>query len=175
MEFHLTVHNLELSDEFREDIRSKAEKLSEFCDRINHCRVVVDVPHRHSREGIRYDVRIDMTVPGSEIVIRRQPHEDINAAIRDAFDAARRKLEDYTRRQRGHVKHHEEMPQARISSLSADKGFGFLATPDGREVYFHKHSVVNYDFKSLKVGMSVRFVEEKGEKGPQASTVTVVS
>ncbi|MCK4467404.1 MAG: cold shock domain-containing protein, partial [Desulfobacterales bacterium] len=52
-------------------------------------------------------------------------------------------------------------------------GYGFLTTPDGREFYFHKNSVLDDKFKVLKVGMKVRFVEELGEKGAQASTVKV--
>lgn len=174
MNLQLQAHNVELSNEIKEEIRRKAEKLNEFYGKINRCRVVVDMPHRHSREGERYTVHIDMTVPGSEIVIKRQEHEDINIAIRDAFDAAKRKLEDYARLQRRDVKHHEEIPHARISSLFHDKGYGFLTTPDGREIYFHKNSVINLDFAHLKVGMEVRFVEEEGEKGHQASTVTVI-
>jgi cold shock CspA family protein len=106
--------------------------------------------------------------------VERELAEDLEIAIRDAFDAARRKLEDFARRQRGTVKHHEELPHAHISALFPDKGYGFLTTLDNREIYFHEHSVLNYDFKHLKVGMKVRFVEEQGVKGPQASTVTVI-
>ncbi|HHT9123278.1 MAG TPA: cold-shock protein, partial [Candidatus Wunengus sp. YC63] len=95
-------------------------------------------------------------------------------SIRDAFHDARRKLEDFARRQRGDVKHHEEPTHARISALFPDKGYGFLTTPDGREVYFHEHSVLNRKFKQLEIGIEVRFAEEMGEKGPQASSVTVV-
>lgn len=174
MNLQLQVHNFDLSDELKEEIRQKAEKLTGFYDRINKCRVVVDMPHRHSREGERYTVRIDMTVPGNDIIIKRQAHENINAAIRDAFDAARRKLEDHARLQRGKVKRHEETPHAHISSLFPDKGYGYLSTPDGREIYFHENSVINKDFKHLNIGMKVRYAEEEGEKGPQASTVIVL-
>jgi cold shock CspA family protein len=121
-----------------------------------------------------YNVRIDMTVPGAELVIKREPNEDLDVAIRDAFDAARRQLEDFARRHRGAVKHHEELPHARISALFPDKSYGFLTTSDGREIYFHEHSVINCDFKHLQVGMEVHFTEERGEKGPQASTLTVI-
>jgi len=170
----ITARNLELPKAVEEELRKKAEKLDTFYSEIMRCRVVVEVPHRHHREGLLYNVRIDMTVPGTEIVVKREPSEDLEVAIRDAFDAARRKLEDFARRQRGAVKHHEETPHAHISSLFVDKGYGFLTTSEGREIYFHEHSVLNRDFKHLKIGMEVRFVEEEGEKGPQASTVTVL-
>ncbi len=170
----ITARNLDLSEADREKIREKAEKLNTYYEQIMHCRVLVEVPHRHHREGILYNVRIDMTVPGSELIVKREPNEDIDVAIRDAFDAARRQLEDFARRHRGAVKHHEEIPHARISALFPDKGYGFLTTSDGREIYFHRHSVIDRDFKDLRVGMEVRFTEEQGEKGPQASTVTVI-
>ena len=65
------------------------------------------------------------------------------------------------------------MPRAIVSALFPEKGYGFLTTPDGREFYFHKNSVLHDKFKNLKIGMKVRFVEELGEKGAQASTVKV--
>jgi ribosomal subunit interface protein len=170
----ITVRNLDLSETFKTEIRNKAEKLDKFYDQIMRCRVVVEVPHRHSREGILYKVHIHMTVPGNELVVERELAKDLEVAIRDAFDAARRKLEDFARLQRGAIKHHEELPHARISAIFHDKDYGFLTTPDNREIYFHEHSLVNYEFKSLKIGMEVHFVEEQGEKGPQASSITVI-
>ncbi len=108
------------------------------------------------------------------MIIKREPREDIKVAIRDSFSAARRKLEDFARKQRGDVKHHEETPQASITSLFPELGYGFLTTPQNMEVYFHENSVVNSDFNRLKVGMKVRFEETAGEKGPQASTVAII-
>jgi cold shock CspA family protein len=115
-----------------------------------------------------------MTLPGSEIVVKREPHEDLYVSIRDSFNATRRKLEDFARRQRGDVKKHEEAPQARISAMFSEEGYGFLTTPGNEQIYFHKHSIINHSFKHLKVGMKVRFTEEHGEKGPQASSVAVI-
>jgi len=170
----ITSRNLDLTEVFKEQIREKAERLDKFYDQIMRCKVVVEVPHRHSHEGILYKVHIHMTVPGTELVVERELAEDLEVAIRDAFDAARRKLEDFARKQRGDVKQHEALPRARISALFLDAGYGFLTTTDNREIYFHEHSVINRDFRHLKVGMEVRFAEEEGEKGPQASTVSVV-
>jgi cold shock CspA family protein len=112
-------------------------------------------------------------MPKEDFVVTREAHADLYVAIRDAFDAARRHLQDQVRKARGDVKHHEEMPTARVSTLFPDRGYGFLTTFDGREIYFHEHSVLGDKFTSLKVGMEVHFVEEPGEKGPQASTVRV--
>jgi ribosome-associated translation inhibitor RaiA len=93
-------------------IREKADKLELFYDRIMGCRVVVDAPHRRHHKGKLYHVRVDMTVPGGELVVNREPskkgaHEDIYVAIRDAFVAAQRQLKDYVRCHRGEVKAHE--------------------------------------------------------------------
>jgi ribosome-associated translation inhibitor RaiA len=83
-------------------IRERAQKLARFHDRIGACRVVVEAHHRHQRKGRIYHVRIDLTVPGHEIVVGRErdqdhSHEDIKVAVGDAFDAARRRLEDHVR------------------------------------------------------------------------------
>jgi len=166
----ITSRNLELTEAIKADIREHAEKLDKYYDRIMSCRVVVEALPKRSL----YNVHIDITVPGAELIVKRDPNTDLYLSIRDAFRDARRKLEDFARIQRGDVKHHEEMPHARISVLFSDKGYGFLTTPDGREIYFHEHSVLNRKFKQLEIGMEVRFAEEMGEKGPQASSVTVI-
>ncbi|WP_406695635.1 HPF/RaiA family ribosome-associated protein [Singulisphaera sp. Ch08] len=175
----ITFHNLSRSDEIEARIREEAERLDEVYDRIMSGRIVVDVPHRHHKEGNLYQVRIDLKVPGEEIVVKHDPaehseHRVLDLAIRDAFGEARRRLEEHARIERGQVKGHASLPHARVAWLSPESGSGFLATPDGREIYFHKHSVLEGGFPDLEVGMEVRFVEEQGEKGPQASTVQPV-
>lgn len=170
----ITVRDIELTEAIKKDITEKAEKLDNFYDRIVRCRVAVDSPKRHPHEGKLYNVHIYLTVPGAELAVKRELNEDLYVAIRDAFNAARRKLEDFVSEQRGDVKHHEDAAYARITNLFHDKGYGFITTPDGLEVYFHENSVLNRDFKKLDLGMEVRFVKEAGEKGPQASSVTVI-
>lgn len=161
-------------------IRSEAAKLDRFHGRITSCRVTVEEPHRHHHQGRLFHVRIQLTVPGrQDLVVKRSPsqhhaHEDPYVAIRDAFDAARRQLQDHVRVSRGKVKFHEAEPHGRIVRLLPDGGYGFIETADGSEVYFHRNSVVNADFDDLAPGIAVRFVEELGEKGLQASTVDVV-
>lgn len=166
----ITSRNLELTETIESNIREHAGNLDKYYGRIMSCRVTVEaIPNRSL-----YNVHVDMTVPGSELVVKLDPNTDLYIAIRDAFHDARRKLEDFARRQRGDVKHHEQSPQGRIKALFSDKGYGFLTTVDGREVYFHEHSVQNHKFKELSVGMDVRFGEEMGEKGPQATYVKVI-
>ena len=99
-------------------------------------------------------------------------HEDIYVAVHHAFQEAARQLEEYARIKHWDVKDHDELPHGIVARLHRD-GYGFIATPEGREIYFHKNSVLD-GFESLAAGQEVRFDEEEGDKGPQASTVKVV-
>ena len=170
----IAVRNTTVSDDVRHAVREHAARLDRFYDRIMGCRVLIDVPQRH-RVGtpIGHRVRIDLTVPGGEIVVKRQPRPDLLTAVQDAFDAAGRRLKDYARRQRGDVKRHAEPVRAVVRRLFPHEGYGFLETPDGREIYFHKNSVLDGGFEALEEGTEVRYVEEMGAKGPQASTVAI--
>ena len=111
----ITIRDMEHSDALEAHIRDKAQKLDEFFDHIMSCRVVVETPHKHQHQGKQFNVRIDIGVPGSEIVVNHDHHEDVYVALRDAFDAAKRQLEDYARKIRGDIKTHEpKRPNERI-------------------------------------------------------------
>jgi ribosomal subunit interface protein len=175
----IVFKNLDPSVAIEAKIRERVEKLDVFYDQIMSCRVVVEAPHKHHHTGKLYRVLIDVTVPDDELIVSRTPdqhhaHEDVYVAIRDAFDAMRRQLEDYSRRRRQKVKQHETPQYGKVSELFPNEGYGMIKTPDGRLVYFHKNSVVDADFSKLEAGSEVRFSEEMGEKGPQASTVHVI-
>lgn len=171
----IAARNTVLSPAIEADIRERAEALLLYYDRIVACRVTVEVPQRRHHDGILYNVRIDATVPGGEISVHRRPHEDLRTAVQIAFNAARRRLQDYARRRRGAVKTHESSPLARVIEYYPLAGYGFLETEDGRTVYFDRNSVVEGGFDHLDVGTEVRFTEESGEKGFQASTVVPIS
>lgn len=175
----IVFRNLDPSDAIEAKVRERAERLERYADDVMSCRVVVEAEHKHHHQGHLYHVRVDLKVPGAELVASREPelnhsHEDVYVAIRDAFDAVRRKLEDYERRRRGDVKRHEAPPHGHIVELNPEEDFGRIETGDGRTVYFHRNSVIDADFGKLAVGAEVRFVEEMGERGPQASTVRVI-
>jgi len=103
----ITIRDMEHSDALETHIRDKVNKLDEFFDRIMSCRVVVEMPHKHHHQGKQFNVRLDIGVPGSELVVNRDHAEDVYIALRDAFDAAKRQLEDYARKMRGDVKTHQ--------------------------------------------------------------------
>jgi cold shock CspA family protein/ribosome-associated translation inhibitor RaiA len=164
----------------QERIEHEAAKLERFADRIVACHVVLVGRSGRRRHGDLFKVRIRLTAPGGvDVVADRNPdmdhaHEDPYVAIRDAFSAARRQLQDRERRQGGEVKHHEAPPHGRVSRVLRDEGYGFIETSEGQTLYFHRNAVVGDDFDKLQEGAEVRYVEAQGDKGPQASTVHLV-
>ena len=150
-------------------------KLEHLYDRIERCHVVVERPHQRHHKGNRFQVRVTLSVPGPDIVVSRDPsldgaHEDVYVAIRDAFQAARRQLEDHVRTLRRDVKTHVEPVHGRVTYLDVEGEWGYLEA-DGRQIYFHHNSVRG---QPLAVGEEVRFTEESGNKGPQATSVARV-
>lgn len=107
----VVFHNMEPSAAVEANIRERASKLERFSDKITSFRVTVEAPHKHHHKGNIYHIALDIVVPDAEIVVSRNPHanhahEDVYVAVRDAFNSARRKLEDYEARRRGKVKNH---------------------------------------------------------------------
>lgn len=175
----ITFRNLDRSEFVAAKIEERASKLEQYYAGIIGCRVVVEAAHKHHRTGNHYHVRIDVTVPGNEFIASREPDEhhaytDVYIAIRDAFDSVRRQLEDYARSRRGEVKAHDIPGHGRVVELYPDGDYGRIESPDGRLIYFHRNSIVDADFDNLQVGAEVRFDEETGERGPQATTVHLI-
>jgi len=161
----------------RDIIAKHVEELEQRSGRITAGRVVLKAPGGHHRIA-NYEINIRLVLPdGCEVLAGRTPDEDdrqsdLSFAINDAFKHARRQLQDAVRRMQGQVKRHEAEPTARVARLDSSGEFGFLETGDGREIYFHRNSVIGG--KSLVEGARVTFVEEAGERGPQASTVKLL-
>lgn len=191
----VTFRNTEPSGRLEAVVHKEAAKLEKFYPRIMSCRVSIELPEHRRRFGTLHRIRIDLGLPGGELVVKSEPnlrdsipeearkatkqlevntpHKHIELAIRDAFRSARRQLEDYARRQRGDVKAHEDN-RAQVVELHPNQGYGLLETPDGRHIYFHRNSVLRGSFGRMKVGSAVAFAEEQGDHGPQASTVRMV-
>jgi ribosomal subunit interface protein len=176
----IVFREIDPSDAIETAVHERIERLERFFRPIQGCTVVIDAPHRHQHKGRIYSVSIDLTVPGDELVVSRDPqknhaHEDVYVAIRDAFEAMERQLKKFASVQRGEIKHHDPQPQGRVADLLWDDGYGFIEAADGHRVYFHRNAVVNGGFDELDVGMPVEFVESTGDEGPQASTVRAIS
>jgi cold shock CspA family protein len=177
----IVFRNMDPSEAVEADVRERAERLERFYDRITGCRVVVQAPHRHHYKGKLYDVRIDIDVPGEAIVVQRsgpenQAHENVYVAVRDAFSAATRRLQDHVRKVGGRVKAHEAAEHGRVVRVFHERGYGFIESADGEEIYFHRNSVVDGSFDAVEVGQEVRMAVAHGESehGAQASTVRPV-
>ncbi|MBI5495049.1 MAG: HPF/RaiA family ribosome-associated protein [Deltaproteobacteria bacterium] len=160
-------------------IREHAAKLGRFHPDPMTLRVVVSCPHQHHLAGKRFHVALMARVRGHELVANRTPDEhhayvDPYIAVHDAFHALRRVLMEHARVRRGDTKLHEPTPHGVVVSLFPEDGYGVLATPDERDIYFHRNSVVNGSFDEVHVGTQVRYAEETGEQGPQASSVFVL-
>ena len=175
----ITFRKMAPSPAVETHIRERIAELEQFFGRIIGCRVVVEASTRRHRQGNIYHLAINLTVPGREIVVRRDPpehhaHEDILVAVRDAFDSVRRQLEDHARIVRGDVKGHVTPTHGRVVRLFPD--YGFIRVDDGSEIYMHRNAVVGNGFDRLAEGDEVRFVlhEREGEHGPQASTVALI-
>ncbi|MBS0298857.1 MAG: ribosome-associated translation inhibitor RaiA [Proteobacteria bacterium] len=168
----ITTRDIPHSEALESHIREKAEKLEKFYPHIMSCRIVVELPHKHHHQGRMFDVHIDMTVPGGEIVVNRVAHEDVYVAVRDAFDAAKRQLEDHARKQRGATKTHAPVLHGKVTQLFKTEGYGFIETADGEELYFHRDNLAGHDFGQLAPGNEVQFLEDIGSEGYQAKRVS---
>jgi cold shock CspA family protein len=171
----IDFQGMKANDALRASITDHIAGLERRFGRMTACRVAVKAPSEHHQNGGLYEVTIHLLLPqGRDVDIARTPHvderhADVNFAINDAFKRARRRLQDQSQRMRGDVKARNGQPIATVKRL--DDGFGFLETADGRDIYFHRNSVVNDAFSQLVPGCRVIYCEAAGEKGPQASTV----
>jgi ribosomal subunit interface protein len=169
----ITIRDVPRSEALEAHIRQKAAKLEEFYARITSCRVTVEELRKHHHQGRQFRVRIDVRVPGHrELVVDRDHDEDVYVALRDAFDAMARQLEDVTREQRGDTKVHELPQHGRVTRLFTDRGYGFIETGDGRELYFSRENVAHPGFDDLAAGTEVQFIEELAGEGRQAKRVS---
>jgi ribosomal subunit interface protein len=168
----ITMHGFDHSDALETSIRERVEKLERFHPRIMSCRVTVEQVRKHHQQGRQFTVRIDARVPGEELVVTRDHDEDIQVALRDAFDSARRQLEETIREKRGEVKAHEVPQRGKVVRIVAEEGFGFIGTADGRELYFSRENVVFPSFEQLEPDAEVQFIEELAGEGPQAKRVS---
>jgi len=166
----ITFRNFPRSDAVEARIRGKAAKLEGFHPRIMSCHVAVEELDRHRHQGKQFTVRLNIRVPGHEVVIDRDHDEDIYVALRDAFNAAGRKLEELTRTQRGEVKAHAVPQRGKVARLFPGEGYGFIETADGRELYFSRDNVADPSFDRLETGAVVQFVEDVTGKGRQHAT-----
>src|SRR3954470_8439061 len=136
---HITFRDFSSTDALEGRVRERASKLFAIFPKIIKCSVVLEAPHNSQRHGHKFRCRVDLVVPNAELVAHNGQasdfSEDAYAALESTFDEALRQLEDYVRRSRWDVKHHEGTPHARVAKLMLGDGpgtrYGFLETHDG--------------------------------------------
>jgi cold shock CspA family protein/ribosome-associated translation inhibitor RaiA len=153
---HIQFRGMEPSDALETSAREHAHRLESFAPNIMACRV-----------------RIDLTLPGQELVVNRVQHEDVYVALRDAFDNVKRQLEDVVRKGRGQEKQHTVPLHGEVVRLDDAGGFGFIRTPDGDEYYFSRDNVAGTPFEHVQTGSAVQFIPEVGGEGLQAKRVSL--
>jgi len=175
----IAFHNAEPSAEIDALIRKHVGRLEKLYPHLIGCRVSVEMLHKQHRNGNVPEVHIAIRVPGREIAISREPHKvrqrrataNVQTSVKDAFRAAEQRLKDFKALQYGDVKVKEMPIQGYVSQLVAEKNYGFIATGNGEELYFHRNAVADGGFDSLREGEAVQYSVVSGDKGPSAGRV----
>lgn len=162
----ITVRDLPNTEAIENRVRLKLEKLERFYERIESIHVVIDEEQKHQNQGKLFSVNIDVLVPHKKIVVNKQQNVDLYVAMRDAFAAVTRQLEEYSRKQRGYVKAHptqklkKGISAGQIMRLFQDEHYGFIQDANGREFFFDYEHLLKDHFDQLEIGMIVNFVEK---------------
>ena len=182
----ITYKGFASSDALRRRIHQEAKKLDRLFPRIIDCQVIISIPHRAQNQGKIYHVTIKLHVPGKTMVVGHEPehnhaHEDAFVSIRDSFRAMERELVRFTRkRSEQRIKEtlvrqkHKDQLHGEISFLNDIDGHGLIQGEDAISYYFHQNSILNCDFNDLQKGDHVKFASEMGDKGPQASSLSLI-
>ncbi len=166
----ITIRDIDKTEAIEQRINDKAEKMSQYYDRIESGKVVVELAQNHQHTGKLYNVTIEINVPGKQLVVNKQPNEDLYVAIRDSFQAMYRMIESYAQKQRGERKSHSDLKSGSIDRIFTD--YGFIKTPEGLEYYFHESNVQHPAFEELKIGSLVSFIEVQAGDTLQAAHVS---
>jgi ribosomal subunit interface protein len=170
----ITVRDIENTEAITAKIKKNANKLKKLFNRITFCRVVIEAMQKNKHQGKEFQVSIELDLPGKVLIVNNQSHrnEDLYVAIRDSFDAMKRRLEDYAHIIRGDKKNHTSHLTGKIVRLFPD--YGFIETPSGEEYYFNESNLLQGRFSELDVGASVRFIEALAGDSLQAHQVTTL-
>lgn len=167
----ITIRGIPVSEALRLNIQKRAEKLNQFYKRISSCRVVLELSQKHKHQGKLYNARVDITVPGKEFVVTRKVNQDAYIAVRDAFNALERQLEEHSNKRHGWVKKHDNIMHGRVARLIAREGYGFIEGMDGHEYYFSLTNMSHPEFEKLTVGDTVEYVADHQGDGRLANHV----
>jgi cold shock CspA family protein len=172
MDLQIEGRHTDVAPEWTGDIQSRVAGLRPGHD-IQHVRVTL-TKQDHRKAEDSYDVVIVVQIPGHTITARKQ-QDSFEEAIRDAFAAMEIELEKIREKRGSHDVRITAPPERGVvSKLFRDEGYGFIATENGTEVYFHRNAVHDMAFEEIEDGMEVSLNIEAGDNGPQATTVNRV-
>lgn len=176
----ITFHGIDASPALSTDVADRVAELERSFGRITSCRVTIEKPHQKGHKGHLYRALIDLELPGGATVnVSRHPgdmsaHEDLKVALRDSFEAARRQLQTRTEKMDPlQTKHHPLKMNGTVMRLFPEEGYGFIETPAGDEVYFHRDSCEGQNWDKVDTLSKVHFTLMNGDKGYYATHVTV--
>lgn len=169
----IQFHNMAPSEALESKARAHVLKLETLASDIMSCRIGIDLEQKHQQQGRPYGVRIDLSLPGHELLVNRVHDEDVYVALRDAFDAMKRQLEDLVRQRQRLVKQHPVPLHGEIVRIDDQGGFGFIRTPAGDEYYFGPDNLSSTPFEHIQIGDAVQFIPDLGGEGLQARRVSL--
>lgn len=167
----ITLRDIPASPVLDALIRKKYDKLTMYYKPITSCHVVVEHTQKHKHQGKIYHVRIDVIVPGKQLVVTQKNHENIYIALRESFNAVMRQLEEHARKRHGRVKTHNHIMHGYVARLIESDGYGFIEGIDGNEYYFSITNVSHPTFDQLMIGDEVKYTPEPTKDGRHAQHV----
>ncbi|MBM9518360.1 HPF/RaiA family ribosome-associated protein [Desulforhopalus vacuolatus] len=170
MELKVEARNVEMRQGWQDRIENEKEKLLRHYPDVLHLRVTIEATGHVEND---FKVKLVAGVPGDTVVVTRSA-ENVRAALTESFDVLTLNLKEMQRKKRTVKKQSAEAggdSTGMIKKLSPVESYGFIVTPDDREIYFHKNALKNVAMDTLRKGDSVLFGESTGDKGPQASWV----
>jgi ribosomal subunit interface protein len=168
MDVEIQTQHVAMQPEWNALVEERLARLAERYPRLIRVHVTLKRGRHHLR-GVD-EVDIVATCPGATIRAAKQ-EDEMRDAVHAALDALERQLAAHHEERRHFAKPPGPRPAGTITRLFADRGYGFIVTDDGEEVYFHRNALHELSFASLQVGLPVEFEIERGERGPQASRV----
>lgn len=154
---NLTMRHINKTPAIEQNILEKIDKMGQYFDRIESCKVVVTKQQNKQSKGKLFNVLVQILVPGQRITVNKRSDKNLYVAIRDAFSAMTKKIQSYRGRSNGEAKVHQEIISGYVERLYSN--YGFIEAADGVEYYFNSDNVLHHDFNSLKEGSRVRFLE----------------
>lgn len=177
----IVFERMDSSEPLRQRVLEELEKLEKFFGRITSARVSLSKPPQEHQKGELYRTNIHLVLPGGrEVAVSNNPHagraeHNLYSSVQDAFDVARRQLQDEVRVMEGNVKAHGAVAEqtGQVVRIFPEDGYGFIVTPAGHEVFFSQRKVKHNGFRGLQIGTRVYFEEELGDQGPVATSVRI--